>query len=692
VPNLLINQKKLKITVVTGYPILTEMAKKVNVPDVELKVLEVVGEKAVSSLMLGDCDVVIGRGATYNALKEKYRGAANAIPCVELQVSGYDVVMALQRCKDRYGTRMIAVIGSKNMVDGVQDVAKSMGFKLLHFIATNEEETRQSLRKSVENGLDIVIGGGLVNRLAYEFPVTVFIIQSGETALLHAIEEAKRTADVAMKERAVAVRMQTILDNIHEGVVAVDLNGCITVCNTPARLGLGGVAGEELIGRNISTVMPGSAIRTVLENAVPQLGVIYKKDKNILVQNLQPILVNNTLAGVTITFQEAVSLQELEGKLRHTMHEKGHTARYTFNDCIGESFAIQEALARAIKFSRVNSNIILYGETGTGKEVFAQSIHNASVRREGPFVAVNCAALPENLLESELFGYVSGAFTGASRGGKMGLFEMAHGGTIFLDEVSEIPVTLQGRLLRVLQEQKVMRLGHDRVLPIDVRVIAASNKNLDKLAEQELFRQDLLYRLDVLHITIPPLRERGKDIPALASAFVREAGIRLRGQPVYLDPEAGEVLRLYEWPGNVRELYNICERICALSSSQVIQARDVYEAFDQFEASCPLPEYMLLPDSSYASSAELPYSARPEASFSPRPEQPHAPSSEPSYPVRREQSYAPYPEPHLEERAPRLSLEKALALSGNNKSRAAQMLGISRTTLWRRMREAGLGE
>ncbi len=629
----------IRITIVTPYPHLTELARRIVARHADsslaLRVVEVVGEKAIGSLELSDCDVVISRGASFMALNARFQ---NSLPCVELQVSGYDVIRALHKCRAAYGPDNIAVIGSQNMVDGVQDVAGGFGINLLHYIATNEEDTRGCLRESVAKGVRVVIGGALANRLAREFKVDVIIIESGETALLHAIEEAKRTALVARKERAEAVRLHTILDNIYESVIAVDAQGFITTCNTPARLSLDHDRNPraDLAGRHIAEVMPDSGIPEVLESAVPQLGAVYKKEKNTFVANLQPILVDNLVAGAVATFQEAVSLQEMEGRVRSTIHQKGHTARYTFNDCIGDSFAIQEAIAKAIKFSRVDSNIILYGETGTGKEVFAQSIHNASTRKGGPFVAVNCAALPESLLESELFGYVSGAFTGAARGGKMGLFEMAHGGTIFLDEVSEIPFSLQGRLLRVLQEQNVMRLGHDRVLPIDVRVIAASNKNLSDQAAQDLFRLDLLYRLDVLHLTIPPLRERSKDIPVLAADFLREFGLKLRGQPIYLSDEAAEVLLLHDWPGNVRELLNLCERVTALAGGQMLQPRDIYEALDQFKNSCPLP----------------------------------------GNPVQT----------GLAQAAPARGLGEALALAGNNKTKAARILGISRTTLWRRLK------
>ena len=216
---------------------------------------------------------------------------------------------------------------------------------------------------------------------------------------------------------------------------------------------------------------------------------------------------HGAVVGSVVTVLNASQIQTTEDKLRMTLHHKGHSAKYSFDQMIIRAPRMLECVQEAKAFARTDSNIVIVGESGTGKELVSQSIHAASRRSQNNFVALNCAALPENLLESELFGYVEGAFTGAAKGGKAGLFEIAHKGTIFLDEISEIPLGLQGRLLRVLQEREIMRLGDSRIIPIDIRVIAATNKNLEDLVRAGKFRQDLYYRLYVLQLNIPPLRE-----------------------------------------------------------------------------------------------------------------------------------------------------------------------------------------
>ena len=270
-------------------------------------------------------------------------------------------------------------------------------------------------------------------------------------------------------------------------------------------------------------------------------------------------------------------------------------------------------------------------------------MHNVSRRRDGPFVAVNCAALPENLLESEFFGYVPGAFTNASRIGKVGLFELAHRGTIFLDEVSEIPLSFQGRLLRVLQEREVMRLGDDRIIPVDVRVMAASNKNLKKMAESGLFRQDLLYRLDVLGLSLPPLRSRRDDIPLLARFFLRRPDGFSNESGKFLARDAEKWLVRYDWPGNVRELRNICERLVALSAAPRITGEEV-----QLALGCMSPP---LAGESFRCETEVPKMR------------------------------------HMQ----RELVSQALQQTHGNKRQAALLLGISRATLWRKLRSYGLG-
>lgn len=276
------------------------------------------------------------------------------------------------------------------------------------------------------------------------------------------------------------------------------------------------------------------------------------------------------------TLTDFTPMEILEQSIKQKMHSKGWIAKKTLDQFIGSSQKIQDLKFRTQKFAITDSTILITGESGTGKEVLAQSIHNLSNRKLGPFVAVNCAALPQNLLESEMFGYEEGAFTGTRKGGKAGLFELAHGGTIFLDEVGEMPLPLQSRLLRVLQEKAVMRLGADCVMPVDVRVIAATNQDLETLIADKSFRKDLYYRLNILRLYIPPLRERVGDIPELIEYFLRyfaHTNLEVKG----INPQVIRLIQLHSWDGNVRELSNILERAMLLSSGPIIEERDIEE-------------------------------------------------------------------------------------------------------------------
>ena len=302
------------------------------------------------------------------------------------------------------------------------------------------------------------------------------------------------------------------------------------------------------------------------------------------------------------------------------------------------------------RYAASDSNVIIIGETGTGKELFAQSIHNASKRKNGPFVAVNCAALPENLLESELFGYVEGAFTGTSKGGKMGLFEQAHGGTLFLDEVGEISMAIQTKLLRVLQERQVRRIGDNKVINVDVRIISATNKSIRKMADVGQFRRDLVYRLDVLRLFLPPLREREADVELL---FVNQLqGMAKRNGQLPVKIEAGVFPLLCQYPffGNIRELRNIAERVFVLHEGDIINAHDVHEAL--YPADLDM-------DPSFAISTGTGLAELTET---------------------QEQNSENFL--GEEER-----LRQALKISGGNKGKAAKLLGIDRSTLWRRMKK-----
>jgi len=296
----------------------------------------------------------------------------------------------------------------------------------------------------------------------------------------------------------------------------------------------------------------------------------------------------------------------------------------------------------AKRYAGFDSTVLIFGETGTGKEMFAQSIHNASKRANGPFVAVNCASFSETLMESELFGYVEGAFTGASKQGKVGLFEMAHKGTIFLDEISEMPLSIQSKLLRVLQEKAVMRLGDDRVIPVDVRIIAASNKNLYDMVKNGQFRKDLYYRLNVLTLKIPPLRDRQQDILRLFEHFLEICCIKFNIKQPIIAQEVYQILLNYRWPGNVREVENFTERLLAAYGSSYITVEQIKHILD-------LKELHDFRERSGHTKESLDHKT-------------------------------------LDEK----TLFKILKSNNFNKTRTAKQLGIGRTTLWRMLKKMNI--
>ncbi len=398
-------------------------------------------------------------------------------------------------------------------------------------------------------------------------------IQTGREAIFQALREAKRVAVVRRQEQERGEQFRAILEYSAQGIVAVDAAGAISLANKAA-LELTNLP-DEILGLSAEQLLPELGLHRMLANGRAELGEIETLKGQQLAVNRAPITIGENTVGAVATFQPVVAIQELEGKIRRQLHDRGLVARFTFRDILGKGPAIRQAMEVAREFSRVDSNVLIVGETGSGKELFAQSVHRAGKRSRGPFVAINCAALPENLLESELFGYAEGAFTGALKGGKMGLFELAHGGTLFLDEISEISPKLQGRLLRVLQEREIMRLGDNRVIPVNARIIAATNRDLTKLMQDGQFREDLYYRVDVLRLHLPSLRERREDISLLMQHFLQLFFTRHRRTSKPLSDDAKRLLEQYPWPGNIRELRNMAERLVVLTSGSQIESRDV---------------------------------------------------------------------------------------------------------------------
>lgn len=567
-------------------------------------------------------DAIVARGGTAMLL----RAAGIKAPIVEIPIAPEDMVQALDEAcsiagKDR---PRIGVVAFPNMTLGLEAFAPVIQLDIRYYPLEREEDICKALKAAVADGAEVVLGGVITHRVAGEQGIPASLLRCGPNSFLLAFREAERIAYARRLEKYQAEKFKAILDYAHEGIVAVNLEGRITVFN-PVTERLTGVQASEALGRPARDVIPEARLTETLASGRQELNEQISLGRTEVLVSRVPIRVHGQVTGVVGTLQDVTRILKTEPKIRQAAYRKGHVARFRFSDIKGESPALRETVKLARDFASTESAILVHGETGVGKELFAQSIHQESRRYRGPFVAVNCAALPESLLESELFGYVEGAFTGARRGGKPGLFELAHGGTLFLDEVSEIPISLQGRLLRALQEREVMRLGHDTVIPVDVRVITATNRELQRRVEEGLFRPDLFFRINVLSLHVPPLRKRPGDVPALIDHFLN----RQDDRPPQLSEAAMDILLNHLWPGNVRELENWCRRLEAVSAQgELVSVRTAVRLLETSQGPGPFRTR-----------------STPE------------------------------------------EIHRALQQSDGNLTRAAQILGVHRVTLWRRLKK-----
>ena len=580
--------------------------------------------------------IIISRGGTGDLIERNLD-----VPVVYLETSGYDVIRSVSRAVT--ASHNIGIVGFHYLIRSYEKAISLIESTFDASIVTMDIDGVSDIGAVLgdlrESGVEVVIGGTTVVTECGRLGIPSVLIETIEETLVDTIAQARNYLELRLKEKQQVELLNSIIDFAYDGILAIDREGLITVFN-PVIQSLTGRTAKEAMGQPVDEIVENTRMSQVIRSGAAELGDIQRIGTKTIVTNRIPIRVDGEVLGVVATFQEVESLQKMEANVRRKLQSKGHTARFTFEDIRGRSPALISTIEKARLFARTDSTVLILGESGTGKELFAQSIHNESVRSHEPFVAVNCAALPENLLESELFGYVEGAFTGAKRGGKVGLFELAHHGTVFLDEISEMNPNLQARLLRVLQEREVTRLGADYVIPLDVRVIAASNRDLYRFVNDGMFREDLYYRLCVLALTIPPLRERREDISDIVSFFAEKKSRDLGLEACRVSDEAMEMFLVYEWPGNVRQLENVIERCVVLGRGGEIGRGIVKDALD-------------------------------------------VRGNEPA-PVR-----APGPENgdigdlrRLETGAILRVLEEA----GGNRKLAAERLGISTTTLWRRLK------
>lgn len=547
------------------------------------------------------------------------------MPLVELELTGMDLFKAILAA-GRNGDRA-CLISHYQRVPHLSEVLELLKVEILERTYQNVMDIDNILEEMRAQGIYDILGSSLIIERAKMKGMRGHYIYSQNSAQ-KALNQAIQMATNLKNEMRPLRQLNSVLNTSCEGIVATDSRGIITLFNPSAEKIFGLVKGN-VIGKRCRDVLPEFDLSKTLESGLSRLNQIKAFRSANLLANQVPILdEGQNVIGALLTVQDADVLEKVKkrGKRRETV--SGFSAQATFDSILHRSKAMKQAISLATQYAGSDATVLLWGETGSGKELFSQSIHNASSRARDPFVAINCAALPPSLLESELFGYEEGAFTGAKKGGHSGVFELAQGGTLFLDEISESSLEVQARLLRVLETQEIFKVGSEKIIRVDVRIIASTNKDLRKLIEEKKFREDLFYRLNVLNLSIPPLRERLQDIPLLMYHYLRQYCGELSDKKLKAVASMPAFTE-YRWPGNVRELRNVAERYALVhqaigSSHQAVQ--------------------MLLAGGK-------------------SPEKPSAEMQETLH---------------------------VLELCGGSKSKAAEMLHISRTTLWRRLRNLGI--
>ncbi|TGB02474.1 sigma-54 interaction domain-containing protein [Halobacillus salinus] len=380
------------------------------------------------------------------------------------------------------------------------------------------------------------------------------------------IELSQKLAEVNRQTASLNRHLKQIVDGVNEGVMAVDASGKVTVFN-PFMETYTGMSTSFVVGKTLGEVFSDPQLVRFLQSSSEEAKLFSVHSYSLMVYRFQWDRTDDVL----IIFKDTDETISMEKAARRKLRETGYIAKHHFRDIVGESFQIEEAKRLASKLAKAELPLLIEGENGTGKELFASAVHNHSKRKHEPFLAVNCSALPEDLLESELFGYEEGSFTGAKKGGKKGLFEQADGGTLFLDEIGDISLKLQARLLRVVQEMEVRKIGGTKNINVDVRIIAATNKPIRELIQSGDFREDLYHRLSVLFLHIPPLRERMDDLEVLIHHFLKETDQTTRK----MSPKLMEQLKTHSWTGNVRELRNVVSYLITVSEEDWLTPEDL---------------------------------------------------------------------------------------------------------------------
>nr|WP_222858857.1 propionate catabolism operon regulatory protein PrpR [Paraburkholderia phenoliruptrix] len=637
----------------------------------------------------GSVDVVLAAGSNGAYLRDHL-----SVPVVMVKVNGFDVLSAITHATSTWPGAPIGLVLHETVAHELAQLDGWLNVRLTQRAYRSADEVRTAVNNLADAGCRVIIGPGMACDLAQQAGLaSVFLYSLG--AVEEAFERSVELARVSRQKESKRVRLNTIVAHLRDGVAAFDDAGQLEAVN-PAMLDLLGLQRERDVSAGLVRTV-GPWLREALERGGAVDERIQQIGERSLIVNCVPILEQGVRSGSVVTVQDALVAQRIDRSLRTSQRPKHLVARHRLEDLVGESAALQRVRRLARAAAAHDVTVLLSGESGTGKELVAQGIHNASRRRGNPFVAFNCAALPEGLIESELFGHEEGAFTGARRGGKPGLFEIAHTGTIFLDEIGEMPAALQSRLLRVLQEREVMKLGSGRATPVDVRVIAATHRDLHALVEQGAFRADLYFRLNLLQIELPPLRERRADAVALARHLLSRSALQYKLSDAAHERVLAFLAPLfdgYAWPGNVRELENLLARAAiyldaaggdAAAADGAVRTdddsgADLRALFPEFERMTRAEGRHTLANTAADEAVATRLNAPPVAAVTgPVP----VASRQAALTATGSAASVPRAAPS------RQQVLSALEQCQGNRAAASRMLGIGRTTLWRLLKADG---
>lgn len=613
----------------------------------KIRVVEAYGNESLEiaeKLQNEGCKVILARGSTASFLKLKDE---ILVPIVNLNITAFDLLQSFYNISNRKNKK-IGYIGywEEEELYDFSTFERILKVKIVPLSFHSEEDVEHQVRRAVENKVETVLTTGIcIAKLCKDFGLPSTVVYPSKNSVIQGIQQARQILAARKRDHEHSQRLWTVINAAFDGVLVTNAAGKVTMINPAAEQILDSPV-AEILGKPLSLLETQFNVSgKKAENEVIKLGERYLVLKRI------PLQTNEGSRETLLTFRDVSEIQKLEQLIRKETWEKGLRAKFTFNDIIGKSSAIQSVINQAKHYAQSHSTVLILGESGTGKELIAQSIHNASARRNKPFVAVNCAALPETLLDSELFGYERGAFTGAEKGGKPGLFELAHRGTIFLDEISDLSFPLQAKLLRVLQEKEVRRISGEKVIPVDIRVIAATNRDLAQEVCKGNFREDLYYRLNVLTLKLPPLRERQEDIKELANYFLQKHA-RANGKQIPpLSPYFISRLTKYHWPGNIRELENLIEKYVLLFDEGQKGENILLSLLMENFSSYTLPPVEVSPDDSDSVALQVRLGTLEEIEFQ--------------------------------------VLTQLIKKYKMEKSKVASILGISRTTLWKKLKNSG---